>query len=298
LEDLDELDWPDGLKALQRNWIGKSQGMEILFESSGQRLPLSVFTTRADTLFGVTFLVISPEHPLLDRLISKGQHEAVNKYKEEVSRKSDLERTDLNKDKTGVFTGSMAIHPITKALVPIFVADYVIMGYGTGIVMGVPGHDERDKEFQEKFGLAVLHVITNQGDKEILINSRFNDVDLNGKTPEEATKWLGGYLAEKKIGKITTQYKLRDWLFSRQRYWGEPFPILHADDGEIIAVMFADPQKINTQAVGQRALIDQIAQHLILRQQPAVSAQGHIAKGIKAKGKCHRMPHHRGSGQR
>jgi leucyl-tRNA synthetase len=231
LEDLDELDWPDGLKALQRNWIGKSQGMEILFESSGQRLPLSVFTTRADTLFGVTFLVISPEHPLLDRLISKGQHEAVNKYKEEVSRKSDLERTDLNKDKTGVFTGSMAIHPITKALVPIFVADYVIMGYGTGIVMGVPGHDERDKEFQEKFGLAVLHVITNQGDKEILINSRFNDVDLNGKTPEEATKWLGGYLAEKKIGKITTQYKLRDWLFSRQRYWGEPIPVLHFEDG-------------------------------------------------------------------
>ncbi len=231
LEDLDELDWPDGLKALQRNWIGKSHGLEIVFESSGQRLPLSVFTTRADTLFGVTFLVISPEHPLLDRLISKGQHEAVNKYKEEVSRKSDLERTDLNKDKTGVFTGSMAIHPITKALVPIFVADYVIMGYGTGIVMGVPGHDERDREFQEKFGLAILHVITNQGDKEILINSRFNDVDLNGKTPEEATKWLGGYLAEKKIGKITTQYKLRDWLFSRQRYWGEPIPVLHFEDG-------------------------------------------------------------------
>jgi len=231
LEDLDELDWPEGLKALQRNWIGKSHGLEILFESSGQRLPLSVFTTRADTLFGVTFLVISPEHPLLDRLISKGQHEAVNKYKEEVSRKSDLERTNLNKDKTGVFTGSMAIHPITKALVPIFVADYIIMGYGTGIVMGVPGHDERDREFQEKFGLAILHVLTNQGDKEILINSRFNDVDLNGKTPEEATKWLGDYLAEKKIGKLTTQYKLRDWLFSRQRYWGEPIPVLNFEDG-------------------------------------------------------------------
>jgi leucyl-tRNA synthetase len=231
LEDLDELDWPDSLKALQRNWIGKSHGLELEFETAHLHVPLTVFTTRIDTIFGVTFLVISPEHPELDRIVSKGQHEAVNKYKEEVSRKSDLDRTDLNKDKTGVFTGSMAIHPITKALIPIYVADYVIMGYGTGVVMGVPAHDERDKEFQEKFGLAHIKVIDTLDGQEVLINSHFNDVQLDGKTPEEAKDFLKNYLSQKKLGKVTTQYKLRDWLFSRQRYWGEPIPIYHFEDG-------------------------------------------------------------------
>jgi len=231
LEDLDELDWPDSLKVLQRNWIGKSHGLELEFETAHLHVPLTVFTTRIDTIFGVTFLVISPEHPELDRIVSKGQHEAVNKYKEEVSRKSDLDRTDLNKDKTGVFTGSMAIHPITKALIPIYVADYVIMGYGTGVVMGVPAHDERDKEFQEKFGLAHIKVIDTLDGQEVLINSHFNDVQLDGKTPEEAKDFLKNYLSQKKLGKVTTQYKLRDWLFSRQRYWGEPIPIYHFEDG-------------------------------------------------------------------
>ena len=231
LEDLDELDWPESLKALQRNWIGKSHGLELEFETAQLHVPLTVFTTRIDTIFGVTFLVISPEHPELDRIVSKGQHEAVNKYKEEVSRKSDLDRTDLNKDKTGVFTGSMAIHPITKALIPIYVADYVIMGYGTGVVMGVPAHDERDKEFQEKFGLAHIKVIDTLDGQEVLINSHFNDVNLDGKTPEEAKDFLKNYLSQKKLGKVTTQYKLRDWLFSRQRYWGEPIPIYHFEDG-------------------------------------------------------------------
>lgn len=231
LEDLDELDWPESLKALQRNWIGKSHGLELEFETAQLHVPLTVFTTRIDTIFGVTFLVISPEHPELDRIVSKGQHEAVNKYKEEVSRKSDLDRTDLNKDKTGVFTGSMAIHPITKALIPIYVADYVIMGYGTGVVMGVPAHDERDKEFQEKFGLAHIKVIDTLDGQEVLINSHFNDVQLDGKTPEEAKDFLKNYLSQKKLGKVTTQYKLRDWLFSRQRYWGEPIPIYHFEDG-------------------------------------------------------------------
>jgi leucyl-tRNA synthetase len=231
LEDLDELDWPDSLKALQRNWIGKSHGVELLFTTAQDHVPLSVFTTRIDTIFGVTFLVISPEHAMLDRIVSIGQHEAVNKYKEEVSRKSDLERTDLNKDKTGVFTGSMAVHPITKALIPIYVADYVIMGYGTGCVMGVPAHDERDKEFQEKFGLASLKVINDKDGKEVLVHSHFNDVDVNGKTPDEAKEFLQSYFTEKQLGKVTTQYKLRDWLFSRQRYWGEPIPILHFEDG-------------------------------------------------------------------
>ncbi len=231
LEDLDELDWPDSLKALQRNWIGKSHGVELLFTTAQDHVPLSVFTTRIDTIFGVTFLVISPEHAMLDRIVSIGQHEAVNKYKEEVSRKSDLERTDLNKDKTGVFTGSMAVHPITKALIPIYVADYVIMGYGTGCVMGVPAHDERDKEFQEKFGLASLKVIDDSDGKEVLVHSHFNDVDVNGKTPDEAKEFLQSYFTEKQLGKVTTQYKLRDWIFSRQRYWGEPIPILHFEDG-------------------------------------------------------------------
>ncbi len=231
LEDLDDLDWPDSLKALQRNWIGKSHGVELLFTTAQDHVPLSVFTTRIDTIFGVAFLVISPEHPMLDRIVSIGQHEAVNKYKEEVSRKSDLDRTDLNQDKTGVFTGSMAVHPITKALIPIYVADYVIMGYGTGCVMGVPAHDERDKEFQEKFGLALLKVIDDSDGREILVHSHFNDVDVNGKTPDEAKEILQAYFIEKRLGKVTTQYKLRDWLFSRQRYWGEPIPILHFEDG-------------------------------------------------------------------
>lgn len=231
LQDLDSLDWPDGLKALQRNWIGKSQGVEVTFDKSGEHLPLTVFTTRVDTIFGVTFLVISPEHPLLDNLVTKGQHEAVNQYKEEVSRKSDLDRTDLNKNKTGVFTGSHAVHPITKAHIPIYVADYVLMGYGTGIVMGVPAHDERDKEFQEKFDLAHLRVLQEIDGKETLINSHFNEVDLNGKTSDEAKEFLANYFVQNGTGKVTTQYKLRDWLFSRQRYWGEPIPVLHFDDG-------------------------------------------------------------------
>ncbi|MFZ4772543.1 MAG: leucine--tRNA ligase [Chlamydiia bacterium] len=231
LEDLDGLDWPEGLKALQRNWIGKSHGLELNFEKSGDHLSLPVYTTRIDTIFGVTFLVISPEHPLLERLVSKAQHEAVNAYKEEVSRKSDLDRTDLNKNKTGVFTGSMAVHPITKALVPIYVADYVLMGYGTGIVMGVPAHDERDKEFQEKFGLASIDVLKEENGVEILINSAFNDLDLNGLSSTAAKEALNGYFTDRGIGKVTTQYKLRDWLFSRQRYWGEPIPVLHFEDG-------------------------------------------------------------------
>ncbi len=230
LADLDDLDWPDGLKALQRNWIGKSEGLELVFQKSDDHLPLPVFTTRADTIFGVTFLVISPEHPLLDRLVSKAQHEAVNRYKEEVSRKSDLDRTDLNKDKTGIFTGSMATHPITKALIPIYVADYVLMGYGTGIVMGVPAHDERDKEFQEKFDLASIDVLREENGEEFLINSRFNDVDFNGLSSAEAKARIADMFADLGIGKKTTQYKLRDWLFSRQRYWGEPIPVLHFED--------------------------------------------------------------------
>ncbi len=260
LKDLDQLDWPEYLKNLQRNWIGKSQGVEIVFLENQTRQSIIVFTTRADTLFGVTFLVLSPEHPLVTKVTTKDQKEEVRTYLEKIASKSDLERTDLNKNKTGVWTGAYAINPVNDELIPIWIADYVLMNYGTGAVMGVPGGDQRDFDFAKKFSLPVIPIydpnlkehldeVPRQVKEEdmrieilsghrawtkggILINSHSDHLDMNGLEMEKGKEKVICWLEEKKYGKRKVVYKLRDWLFSRQRYWGEPIPILHFEEGE------------------------------------------------------------------
>lgn len=239
LEDLDELDWPESLKDMQRNWIGRSEGAEITFDVDGHNESFTVFTTRPDTLFGATYAVLSPEHPLVDKITTVEQKAAVEAYKEEVQKKSDLERTDLAKDKTGVFTGAYAVNPVNDERIPIWIADYVLMSYGTGAIMAVPAHDERDYEFAKKFDLPIREVVAG-GDieKEAYtgdgphVNSGF----LDGLNKEEAIKKMIEWVEEKGIGQKKVQYKLRDWLFSRQRYWGEPIPIIHWEDGTMTAV--------------------------------------------------------------
>lgn len=225
LADLDLLDWPDHLKKLQSNWIGRSEGVFVTFSEEKTHKPITVFTTRPDTLFGVTFVVLAPEHPLLKEIVTDEQKIKVEEYLKTASGKSDLDRTDLAKDKTGVFTGAYAHHPVTHQKIPIWVADYVLMGYGTGAVMGVPSDDERDFEFVSKFSLPVIQVY----EDEKLINSDF----LNGLQIDEAKGKMIEWLEEHSKGKRTVNYKLRDWLFSRQRYWGEPVPIVHLEDGSM-----------------------------------------------------------------
>ena len=250
IDDLDLIDWPDSLKKLQINWIGKSEGAHISFKTQDGTSDISVFTTRPDTLFGATFLVISPEHPIASKCISETQRAAVEAYQKKAASETDLFRTELNKDKTGVFLGSYAVNPATGQLIPIWISDYVLMSYGTGSVMAVPAHDERDFEFAKKFSLPIIPVIkpnsiqnpeetvnavlnselcwTGEGD---YISSSNNDVSLEGLDFSGAKEKMISWLLTRQIGKRTTNYKLRDWLFSRQRYWGEPFPILHFEDG-------------------------------------------------------------------
>jgi leucyl-tRNA synthetase len=234
IEGLDALDWPDSTKRLQKNWIGKSEGAEVTFAISGHKSEsLTVFTTRPDTLFGATYMVIAPEHPLVAKLTSAQQQEAVEEYIARVRNKSDLERTDLaDKKKTGVFTGAYAINPVNDAQLPIWIADYVLMSYGTGAIMAVPAHDERDHEFATQFKLPIIQVVGSKesvdiqkaawtGDGPMVNSGRFN-----GKTANETKTLITAELAAKHQGKAAVNFKLRDWLFSRQRYWGEPFPIL------------------------------------------------------------------------
>ncbi|MBX7065869.1 MAG: leucine--tRNA ligase [Parachlamydiales bacterium] len=226
LADLDLLDWPDHLKKLQTNWIGRSEGALVTFVEEASHEPITVFTTRPDTLFGVTFLVLAPEHPLVAQITTKKQKEAVEEYLRIAAGKSDLDRTDLAKAKTGVWTGAYAVNPVNHAKIPIWVADYVLMGYGTGAVMGVPGGDERDFEFTQVYKLPVIHVYDEDGKA---INSGF----LNGLNVDQAKEKIIHWIEEHSKGKRTVNYKLRDWLFSRQRYWGEPIPILHFADGSM-----------------------------------------------------------------
>lgn len=240
LRDLDQLDWPESLKEMQRNWIGRSEGAEVDFEVCDACPPakIRVFTTRPDTLFGATYLVLSPEHKLADLIAPPERRDAVKRYQAFAAGKSDLERTDLAREKTGVFTGAYAINPVNGERIPIWLADYVLLSYGTGAIMAVPGHDTRDLEFARKFHLPVRVVVqapegrdsVGYVDDGIGVNSANSEVCLNGLPTSEAKRVITDWLERKGLGQRTIHYKLRDWLFSRQRYWGEPFPILWRQD--------------------------------------------------------------------
>ncbi|MBG9589955.1 leucine--tRNA ligase [Cytobacillus firmus] len=239
LEDLDLLDWPESLKDMQRNWIGRSEGAEVTFNIEGHDGTFTVFTTRPDTLYGATYAVLAPEHALVDKITTEGQQEAVQAYIDKVKSKSDLERTDLAKEKTGVFTGAYAINPANGEKMPIWIADYVLVSYGTGAIMAVPAHDERDYEFAKQFDLPIKEVVAGGDvDKEAYngdgehVNSGF----LDGLNKEDAIEKMIAWLEEKGIGTKKVTYRLRDWLFSRQRYWGEPIPVIHWEDGTMTAV--------------------------------------------------------------
>ena len=232
LEELAGLDWEESIKALQRNWIGRSEGAMVNFPVDGFEELITVFTTRPDTLFGATYVVLAPEHPLVNRVTTEAQKPAVVAYQERVASKSDLERTDLAKEKTGVFTGGFAINPVNQEKIPIWVADYVLISYGTGAIMAVPGHDDRDFEFAKKFGIDIRYVVEPPTATEscftgdgVAKNSRF----LDGLPTPEAKRKITDWLEAEGLGKRSITYKLRDWLFSRQRYWGEPFPIVWRD---------------------------------------------------------------------
>ncbi|MCE5091174.1 leucine--tRNA ligase [Staphylococcus devriesei] len=239
IEDLEELDWPDSIKDMQYNWIGRSEGARVSFEVEGYEETIDVFTTRPDTIYGTTFLVLSPEHALVNKVTADEKQEEIKKYQEEASKKSDLERTDLAKDKSGVFTGAYAINPLSGEKLPIWIADYVLSSYGTGAVMAVPGHDERDHEFATKFKLPIVEVIEG-GDvaKEAYTGAgaHINSGELNGLDNEQAIAKAIELLEAKNAGEKKVNYKLRDWLFSRQRYWGEPIPVIHWEDGTMTTV--------------------------------------------------------------
>ncbi|MBM4784065.1 MAG: leucine--tRNA ligase [Archangiaceae bacterium] len=240
LEDLDGLDWPEGIKEMQRNWIGKSEGAEVTFQVQGTNESFVVFTTRPDTLFGATYCTLAPEHALVAKITTPAQKAAVDAYVAEAKNKSELVRKEEAKKKTGVFTGAHAINPATGKPVPVWIADYVLASYGTGAIMAVPAHDVRDHEFAKTFGLPIIEVV--QGGKDVQAEAfveegvAVNSGQLDGLKTLEAKKKMTAWLEEKGLGKKRVQYQLRDWLFSRQRYWGEPFPIIHLEDGSIATV--------------------------------------------------------------
>ncbi|MGA2870903.1 MAG: class I tRNA ligase family protein, partial [Verrucomicrobiota bacterium] len=241
LADLDTIDWTDSLKEMQRNWIGRSEGAEVDFQVAGSAEKIRVFTTRPDTLFGATYMVLSPEHKLVSQITTPEQKPAVADYQAFAAGKSDLERTELAKDKSGVFTGAYALNPVNGGKIPVWIADYVLASYGTGAIMAVPAHDTRDFEFAKKFNLPVIQVVQpndpkidwqNFTDDGVAVNSGF----INGLPTAEAKKKITAWLEEKGLGKKTVNFKLRDWLFSRQRYWGAPIPVLYCPEDGIVPV--------------------------------------------------------------
>ncbi len=251
LEDLSLVDWPESIKKLQTDWIGKSIGADVKFEIENCDWDLWVFTTRPDTLFGATYMVFAPELEVVDMITTDDQKEAVKKYREQAARKSDLDRTDLAKEKTGVFTGAYAINPVNGEKIPIWISDYVLISYGTGAIMAVPAHDERDFEFATKFNLLIIPVVeppdseqaelVKQGKLCFVGDGRaINSGQFDGLSTPEFKEQITNWLAQKGQGRKSVNYKLRDWLFSRQRYWGEPFPILHTEDGCVVGLSEED----------------------------------------------------------
>ncbi|WP_059359138.1 leucine--tRNA ligase [Parachlamydia acanthamoebae] len=260
LQDLDLLDWPEGLKKLQANWIGRSEGVQVDFLIDGTDEKITVFTTCPHTLFGATYVVLAPEHPLIKQITTAAQKDAIEGYQKETASKSDFDRTEMAKNKTGVFTGAYAINPVNQQKIPIWIADYVLINYGTGAVMAVPSHDERDFEFATQYELPFVQVIDpeltaeDENHDQIqqaiacgkkcwtgngkAINSQHNDFSINGLTTEQAKESVANWLESNQKGRKTISFKLRDWLFSRQRYWGEPFPLLHFEDGTIRTLDF------------------------------------------------------------
>jgi leucyl-tRNA synthetase len=251
LDDLKEVDWPESIKKLQTDWIGKSIGAEVDFKIDEFDESIRVFTTRPDTLFGATYMVLAPEHPLVDLITTKDKKAAVKKYREDAARKSDLDRTDLAKEKTGEFTGAYAINPVNNEKIPIWISDYVLISYGTGAIMSVPAHDERDFEFAKKFNLLIIPVVEPDDSEqaELVKKGRIcfvgdgraiNSNRFNGLSTEEFKEQITNWLSKKGLGKKAINYKLRDWLFSRQRYWGEPFPLLHINDDDVVGLAEKD----------------------------------------------------------
>ncbi|HTX74175.1 MAG TPA: leucine--tRNA ligase [Rectinemataceae bacterium] len=240
LYDLDQVDWPEAVKLMQRNWIGRSEGASVTFAIEGAKGEIEVFTTRPDTLFGATYMVLAPEHPLVAEITTESQRAAVRHYVDAAASKSDLERTDLAKEKTGVFTGAYALNPVNGRRIPVWISDYVLISYGTGAIMAVPAHDERDWDFAKAFGLPILQVVAREGSAEAKIGTcgdpdecfagegiAINSGDFTGLRTADFKKAIIAWLEERHIGRKAVNYKLRDWLFSRQRYWGEPIPVVH-----------------------------------------------------------------------
>ncbi len=292
-KDLDKLDWPQSVKDMQKNWIGKSVGAEVTFKIKDSDESFVVFTTRCDTLYGATYCVLSPEHELVTKIMSKEQKELVMDYIEKAKAKSDLDRTDLNKDKTGVFTGAYAINPINGKETPIWIADYVLSGYGTGAIMAVPAHDERDYEFAKKYNIEIIPVLNGDisesaftGDAEH-INSGF----LDGLGKEEAINKMLDYLEENGLGKKSVNYKLRDWIFSRQRYWGEPFPMVYWNDGKTECLTLEDlplelpvMERVTLSKTGESPLVNATKWYYVTRED-----------GVKGHRESNTMPQWAGS---
>lgn len=294
LEDLDDLDWPESLKDMQRNWIGKSEGANIHFDIDGHDESFTVFTTRPDTVYGATYAVLSPEHELIDVISSEDCQVQVKEYQDKAARKSELERTDLAKEKTGVFTGAYAINPFNNEKMPIWIADYVLASYGTGAIMAVPAHDERDYEFAKTFDLPIVEVVAGGNIEEEAYTGEgeiVNSGELSGLRKDEAIERAIEILVEKGIGEKETTYKLHDWLFSRQRYWGEPIPVIHWEDGTMsvleeseLPLMLPEMDKIKPSGNGESPLANNEEWITVTR-----------ADGIKGRRETNTMPQWAGS---